>query len=129
MPVSFNNAPAFSRENLGAKLDVDNNNRVTVDDLTEFKGSAPVLETAEPNSPQVDRFDLNSDGIVTVTDIVEDRNRTEERQQRSQLDIEALKEKLSAAAAQSNNPAVNQFQQVQNSNSTIAPGAVIDEQV
>jgi hypothetical protein len=71
MAIDLEGVRPFPKPNLDTRssnLDIDDNGRVTIGEVSRFRGP-PLLEVAEPNTPQVDNFDVNGDGLVTVPDI------------------------------------------------------------
>jgi Ca2+-binding EF-hand superfamily protein len=90
--MNVSNISSFSAatpSNSSSRLDVDNSGRVTFNDLVRFKGE-PLLEVAEPNTPQVDNFDVNHDGIVTTADIRNKFAQNSEASSRQDLGISAF---------------------------------------
>ena len=103
-----------SPETRSSNLDVDQSGHVTFNDLVKYKG-APLLETAEPNTPIVDDFDVNSDGFVTNFDISEKLSAERAAASSRRIDSDALSERIAqlAAAASEHKEALSTLSDIQ----------------
>ena len=111
---SVTSFPTPRQDNRASTLDVDDSGAVTFNDLVKYQG-APVLEAAEPNTPQVDGFDVNRDGIVTNKDIDEKFAQNTEASLRKDLGIAAIEERRNSinAASLENKEAISTLTSVQ----------------
>ncbi len=111
---SVNSFPAPRLDTRAQNLDVNENGSVTFDDLVRFK-EAPILETAEPNTPQVDNFDVNKDGIVTTADIDNKFEQDAEASLRKDLGVAQLASRMDQiiASVSENRIAISTLNEVQ----------------
>lgn len=111
---SVNSFPVPRQDNRAATLDIDDSGSVTFNDLVKFSG-VPLLEVAEPNTPQVDGFDVNRDGIVTVSDIDKKFAQNRESSLRQDLDVAAIEERRASinTAAAENREAISTLTSIQ----------------
>lgn len=110
-----------SPDTRSSNLDVDKSGRVTFNDLVKYKG-APILETAEPNTPFVDDFDVNRDGFVTNFDISEKLSAERAAASSRRIDSQALSERIAqlTAAASKHKDALATLSDIQSGDNKVA---------